>query len=110
MRAPPAPPANRPSGRARRARRWLHFLFAAHIHEALNASAGMRAAHIDVGLIRTATTHACVINATVPAAQLPPIDEPMLPGMERVCGAMRGSIRCEASSLRCALHRRYEDT
>ncbi len=64
---------------------------------------------IDVGLLRGAAKHACVLNATVPVSQLPPIDEPMRPGMEHVCGAMRGTIRCAAHSLRCALNRRYDD-
>ena len=86
--------------------RWLHFFLASHVHDALRATGGLRGA-FDVSLLRKANQHPCYANESDNTALslLPSPQEPLLPGMEHVCGARRGIISCAAESLRCALDR-----
>jgi len=82
---------------------WMHFLFAAHVH-AINATVGLRAGVHGIALVRRVPSHkgaggSCASNVSMP---LPPIEEPVLPGMQNVCPD-RGRIYCsQQHSLYCA--------
>ena len=89
-------------------RRWLHFVFALHIHDYLRVTPGLQGA-FDVSLLRAANKHACYANESDRSALalVPPTREPMLPGMANVCGARRGTISCSRDfSMRCVLDER----
>ena len=83
--------------------KWMHFFFAAHVH-AINATAGLRAGVHGIALVRRIPSPKgaggdCASNVSMP---LPPLEEPVLPGMENVCPG-RGRIYCsQQHSLYCA--------
>lgn len=83
--------------------RWLHFLLAVHVHDALSASNGLRGAPFHVSLLRHAKHEGCYVNASV-AHLLPAPTEPLFAGSRHLC-PMRGAIRCHYHSLKCALVR-----
>jgi hypothetical protein len=97
---------------------WLHFLFSMHVHEALNATLGLRPtleAGVDFTLLRLLIVEGesskpqrlCRTNESV-AHLLPPVRQPMLPQMADMCPrASRGVVMCKHRSPRCAMDARY---
>jgi len=88
---------------------WQHFMWAAHVHHALRIGAGVRPL-LDVGvsftLARLAKTRRCATGANL-ASLLPPIAEPLRPGMAQLC-ARRGEVRCSLESKRCAIDAQFD--
>ena len=86
--------------------RWMHFLFAAHVH-AINVTAGLRtgpSAALDLAMARSASEakmrESCRSNVSIP---VPRVAEPVLPGMEQTCPeSERGRLRCPGRSAFCA--------
>lgn len=84
-------------------RRWLHFLWAAHIHDALGASDGLMPIPTHVSLIRKAQFEGCYTNTSVEAL-LPTPAEPLYASTARLC-PWRGRVRCHYHSKKCPLLR-----
>ena len=79
--------------------RWLHFFFAAHIHDALRATGGLRAIPLpDLTLARWALDVPplrCGFNRSF-ETELPPPPPLMYAGMRNLCSApMRGLAQCD---------------
>ena len=95
---------------------WLHFLYALHVHEALNATAGLRPtleAGFDVTLLRLLfdddkqTPRLCRTNTSV-AHLLPRPRQPMVEQVAGMCPlASRGMVACKHRSPRCTLDARF---
>ena len=83
--------------------RWLHFLWAAHIRDALRVDDGLQPLPVHVSLMRKAKFEGCYTNVTV-AHLLPPPSEPLYPSAARLC-PWRGRVRCHFHSVKCALLR-----
>lgn len=85
---------------------WMHFYWAAHVHHALEAAAGVRAlplrAYVDVWLPRQGDSRMCRTNGSV-AALLPPRPEPVWNGFQHaLCPPHEhGRIVCRWTSPRC---------
>jgi len=75
--------------------RWLHFLFALHIHDALRLTYGVQAAFDGIDLVRMqrGKSPSCEPNVSV-AHLMPTHRRLMYRGMMSVCGAMRGTVIC----------------
>lgn len=84
--------------------KYMHFLFAAHIHIALGVGDGLRGAPVHVSMLRNALSARCFSGGSSLEQLLPPPREPISLGMRHVC-AWRGAVRCYAHSLRCAMQR-----
>lgn len=57
-------------------------------------------------LARLANTRRCATGANL-ASLLPPIAEPMKPGMAQLC-ARRGEVRCSLEAKRCAIDAKFD--
>ena len=83
---------------------WMHFYWAAHVHHAVGAAAGVRAlpvrAMIDVWLPRQGSERMCRTNASVHAL-LPTRPEPVWNGLQHALCPDRGQIACRWTSPRC---------
>ena len=72
--------------------KYMHFLFAAHIHIALGVGDGLRGAPVHVSMLRNALSARCFSGGTSLEQLLPPPREPISLGMRHVC-AWRGAVR-----------------
>ena len=84
---------------------WMHFFWAAHLHHALRASAGVQPcleAGRELVLVRFASKgRYCQTNVSV-AASLPSVRGPVWGGMQRALCPSPGRVSCPWQSHRCA--------
>ena len=82
--------------------RWLHVFIAAHVHDALRATQGVRPLTGGLRLMRTVSEPwPCETNVSV-ARLLPPPPKLMYWGVaEGVCGQRRGAVVCRGDRRSC---------